>query len=114
MARKVLDSRSYVNCTSEVQYNPKALVYNPDRSDYVMPLNYERWGYYDSKTMEYVSDEEHYGGVLNFRVDGDRLTETDYHKTDYEAVDRCVYVGDMIYMTHYENNALQLDWMPYR
>ena len=111
---RVLDSKSYVNCTSEVQYNPKALVYNPDRNDFVMPLNYEYWGHYDSKTMEYVPDEELYGGVLNFRVDGDSLSETDYHKTDYEAVDRCVYVGDTIYMTHYENNTLALDWISYK
>lgn len=111
---KVLDSVSYVNCSSEVQSNPKALVYNPDRDDYIIPLNYERWGRIDSETKEYVFDEEYYGGVLNFKVNGGKIDEISRFKTDYDSVDRCVYVGDMIYMTHYVDYELQLDWVPYK
>ena len=111
---KVLDSVSYAYCSSEVQYNPKALVYNPERDDFIIPLNYEHWGHYDSETMEYVYNEEYYGGVLNFKVNGDKIDEISRFKTDYDSVERCVYVGDMIYMTHYVDYELQLDWVPYK
>ena len=111
---QVLDSMSFVNCDSPVQYNPKALVYNPDRGDYVIPLNYSDWGHYDSKTGEYVYVDEYHGGVLNFRVNGDKLEEISRYTTDYEEVDRCVYVGDDIYMTYYDNNTLNIDSVPYK
>ncbi|MBQ3264783.1 MAG: beta-propeller domain-containing protein [Ruminococcus sp.] len=113
---QVLDSISYVNCSSAVQYNPKALVYNPERSDYVIPLNYADWGHYDSATGEYVYDEEYYGGMLNFKVQDGKLTEIDRVSTDYFEVERCVYVGDYIYMTYYDDYSeydLQLDCVPY-
>ena len=112
---RVLDSISYVNCNSEVQYNPKALVYNPERDDYIIPLNYADWGHYDAETGEYVYTDEYYGGVLNFKVDGDHLTEIDRVKTDYDSVERCVYVGDYIYMTYYDDyTELLLDCAPYQ
>ena len=111
---KVLDSASYVNCSSEVQYNPKALVYNPDRDDYIIPLNYADWGHYDAETGDYVYRDEYYGGVLNFRVNGGKLEQISRYTTDYDAVDRCVYVGDYIYMTYYDDYDLQLDCVPYR
>ncbi len=111
---RVLDSKSYLSCYSEVQTNPKALVYNPDRDDYVMPMNFEHWGHFDSQKMEYVFEEETYGGVLNFRIQGDKLVESAYEKTAYNAVNRCVYVGNDIYMTYYENDELKLDSIPYR
>ena len=110
----VLDSKSYVDCYSEVQYNPKALVCNPERGDFIMPLNYEHWGYYDAETWEYVyDDEEFYGGVLNFRVDGDHLTEISRFRADCDSIERCVYVGDYIYMTHYEYDDILLDCAKY-
>ncbi|MBQ3330717.1 MAG: beta-propeller domain-containing protein [Ruminococcus sp.] len=111
---QVLDSASFVNCNSVVQYNPKALVYNPDRDDYIIPLNYSDWGHYDAKTGEYVYVDEYHGGVLNFRVNGDKLEQISRYSTDYEEVDRCVYVGDDIYMTYYDNDTLSIDSVPYK
>ena len=111
---KVLDSKSYLYCDSMVQYNPKALVYNPDRNDFIIPLNYSNWGHYDSAKQEYVYVDDYYGGVLNFRVDGGKLNEISRYKTDYDAVDRCVYVGDTIYMTHYEDDGLEIDSVKYK
>ena len=111
---QVLDSVSYVYCDSAVQYNPKALVYNPDRDDYIIPLNYSNWGHYDAKTGEYVYMDEYRGGVLNFRVNGDKLEEISRYQADYDAVDRCVYVGSDIYMTYYDNTTLNIDSEPYK
>ena len=111
---KVLDSKSYLYCDSMVQYNPKALVYNPDRDDFIIPLNYSNWGHYDSAKQEYVYVDDYYGGVLNFRVDGGKLNEISRYKTDYDAVDRCAYVGDTIYMTHYEDDGLEIDSVKYK
>ena len=107
-APKVLDSRSYVDYESPVTYNPRALVYNPDRGDYVIPLNY--YHYDSSGESEYMTDDEwdeywqsrteQYGGALNFRVEGGRIVETELYKSAHDRVERCVYVGDTVYMTY--------------
>lgn len=111
---QVLDSKSYVNCSSEVQYNPKALVYNPERDDFIIPLNYANWGRYDSELRQYVYEDEYYGGVLNFAVEGDRLIEIDRcNMMDCDAVHRCVYVGDTVYMTYYDDYVLMIASVPY-
>ena len=110
---RVLDSRSYVDCSSEAQYNPKALVVNPDRNDYVIPLNYCHWTVTDAEDYPY-GEEERRGGALNFRVDGDRLTEIAFYEADHAEVDRCVYVGDTVYMTCYEDGELKLDTARYQ
>lgn len=110
-APKVLDSKSYVNYYSAVMYNPKALVYNPERGDFVIPLNYEYYGGwefdYDSGNSTNEKDE-FYGGVLNFRIENGKIVETDLYRSKCESVDRCVYVGDTVYMT-YLNDDLELD-----
>ena len=94
---QVLDSRSYLHSYSEVMYNPKALIYNADRDDFVIPLNYYYWNY-DEDTDEYTSEE--YGGMLNFAVRDGKIVETDRYRSVYNSIDRCVYVGDTIYMTY--------------
>jgi uncharacterized secreted protein with C-terminal beta-propeller domain len=113
---KVLDSRSYVNYNSAVTYNPRALVYNAERNDYLIPLSY----YYYDDSDEYVWSEgddddawemwyqsrvEQYGGALNFTVKDGRLVETDLIRTESDTVDRAVYVGGTIYMTSYDENG---------
>ena len=111
---RVLDSESYIDCESAVQYNPKALVYNPERNDYIIPLNYAHWGSFDPETYEYNVNEEYYGGVLNFKIEDGQLVQIHRYTTDYDAVDRCVYVGDNIYMTYYDDNELKIDSVPYQ
>ena len=109
---KVLDSRSYVNYTSQVMYEPRSLVYNPDRDDYIVPVNYYYYDGDDEYTYEYDtwsyeewdnyynSHTEQYGGALNFRVEGGRIVETGLYRSSADSVDRCLYVGDTIYMTY--------------
>lgn len=114
---KVLDTKVYENCSSAVQYDPKALVYNADRSDYIVPLNEDYWGEFDSATGEYVDDEYHRGGVLNFKVENDKLVEIGRYQSDHESIDRCVYVGDTVYMTYRdaENDyELNIDSVKYK
>ena len=109
---KVLDSKSYVDYYSAVMYNPKALVYNPERGDFVIPINYEYYGgwdfEYNSKDQNNNKNDEFYGGVLNFKIENGKIIETDLYRSDCESVDRCVYVGDTVYMT-YLNDDLELD-----
>ncbi|MCH5298866.1 MAG: beta-propeller domain-containing protein [Ruminococcus sp.] len=83
---KVLDSKIYANYYSEVQYNPKALVYNADRNDFVIPYDYS--GDYD----------EDYCGMINFKVENGKIKEIDQRKADLDSVDRCLYVEDTVYM----------------
>lgn len=109
---QVLDSRSYLNCSSEVMYNPKALVYNADRGDFVIPLNYYRWDY-DEDTDEWSSEQ--YGGMLNFAVLDGKITEIDRYRSEQEYIERCVYVGDTIYMTYSDTNgSIHLESVSYR
>ena len=113
---QVLDSRSYVNFSSAVTYNPRALVYNADRNDYLIPLNYyfydydEEPNFYKNDSWDeeawrnwYNSHVEQYGGALNFTVKNGELVETDLIRTECDSVDRCVYVGDTVYMTTYND-----------
>ena len=112
---RVLDTMVYEECSSEVQYNPKALVYNPDRDDYIVPLNYYHWGEYDSERGEYQYEDEWYGGALNFRIRDNQLVEVERYKVDHDAVERCVYIGDTVYMTYRDQNgALQIESAAYK
>ena len=125
---KVLDSKSYVNYSSDVTYNPKALVYNPERGDYVIPMNYylysepnedygsetDNWSYEDWESY-WEKNTVRYGVVLNFSVENGKIVETDFAKTDHPEIGRCVYVGDDIYMTYTDdNNSVHLDSVSYK
>ena len=106
---QVLDSLSFVEYDSPVQYDPKALVYNRSRNDFVIPLNYHHYGYYDYDKDVYHDDDCH-GGMLNFKVEDGKLKVTDRYQADYTYdVERCVYVGDTVYMTYQGNDGLALD-----
>ena len=109
-APKVLDTKTYDYCFSKVQYNPKALLVNFDRGDFTIPLNYEKYNYidydyYPKSSYEEESATERHSGVLNFRVDGGKINVIDNYVsgefgyyTANTVVDRCVYIGDYIYM----------------
>ena len=108
---KVLDGKSYVKYESAVMTNPKALVYNPDRKDFILPLNnadYGEWIQDEQGDYSYVSNSDCYGGMLNFRIENGKIVETERYSADFDAVDRCVYVGDYIYMTYYGNDGLDI------
>lgn len=90
---KVLDSREYKDRSSDAQYDHKALVVNKDEGWYALP--YMSW-----------SDET--GGVLQFRISGDRLEETaDF--TGETGIDRCLYIEDYIYGLGYDEDMI-ISW----
>lgn len=107
---KVLDTKVYDYCNSDVQNNPKALLVNFERGDFTIPLNYEKYNYidynyYPKSSYEEESTTERHSGVLNFRVDNGKINVIDNYisgEFGYYAgntpVDRCVYIGDYIYM----------------
>ena len=124
---KVLDSKSYVNYSSEVQYNPKALIYNPDRNDYIVPLSYYHYDYgdeyidgddeWDDDAWEswYDAHTEQYGAVLNFRIENGSIVVTELHITPHDEINRCVYIGDTVYMIYYgDGGEAHLDSFSYR
>ena len=111
----IIDAMVYENCSSAVQTNPKALVYNPDRGDFVIPLNEEYWGEIDTEKGEYVESEDNRGGMLDFKVEKGRLKEVDHHETEHTLIERCAYVGDTVYMTYRDkDDAIQIETAAYK
>ena len=99
---KVLDEKAYPGCDSEVMSEPRALIYNPDRGDWLIPLNA-----YDVPVVdEYGCDDIGYrGGALNFKVQDGKLVEIDRPVADAKEsryINRCLYVGENIYMIYNE------------
>jgi uncharacterized secreted protein with C-terminal beta-propeller domain len=90
---KVLDSKEYKDRSSDVQYNHKALVVNNREGWYALPY----WSWNDET-----------GGVLQFRVSGDRLDETaDY--TGETGIDRCLYIDEYLYGLGYDEDVI-ISW----
>ena len=117
---KVLDTKIFRNYSSEVQNNPKALLVNFERYDYTIPMNYYKWGEYDSKTQEYIDYEKPVtkSGSLNFCIDNGKITVVDDYTSDvikgeYATVDRCVYIGGNIYLLGSENPYAAYDSIDY-
>ncbi|MEF2885146.1 MAG: beta-propeller domain-containing protein, partial [Ruminococcus sp.] len=103
---KVLDTKVFKNYYSDVQYNPKALLVNFERGDYTIPYSYSDWNAWDDAYYE-TRKIENRSGVINFCVDGGKINIVDEYVSDvfrYSTVDRCVYVGDMIYMLGYDSD----------
>gem|GEM_PF-4959414 len=110
----IFDAAVYENCTSAVQNNPNALVYNSDRGDYIVPLNEEYWGEIDTEKGEYVESEDNRGGVLDFKVEKGKIKEVKRYETDHKSIERCTYVGDNIYMIYRDkDDAIQIDTVKY-
>lgn len=97
---KVLDEKIYRSCESEAIDEPRAFVKNPDRGDYLIPLNY--YEYKINKNMDYLDTVVH-GGALNFKVENGKIVEIARPEVkvthDYDdVINRCLYVGDYIYL----------------
>ena len=110
----MLDERVYPDEYSEVMGDPRALVYNPDRGDYLIPMNHEYIRTIDNKDKasggeddtdvtedDFVS--EIYGGALNFKVENGKIVEIDRPELelgddDNNMINRCLYVGNVYYM----------------
>lgn len=83
---EVLDSHVVKYAYSDVQEEPKALVYNPERDCYTVPV-------YDMA----------YGGAYTFSLKSDKINELDYYTPqNMENCDRCVFIGDKIYLADCE------------
>ena len=105
---KVLDEKAYPRYDSDVIYEPRALVFNPDRGDYLIPLNGEFLVELkaDGKAVTDESGHQRFGysgGALNFKVENGKLVEIDLPQfTDASSegvrINRCLYVGDTYYL----------------
>ena len=100
---KVLDTKIFPNCSSEVQYNPKALLVNFERGDYSIPYNYSKDFEYTDGAYRDSETPESRCGLINFRIDGGKInviqdyTSKKFTK-EYDDVTRCVYIGDYMYL----------------
>ena len=106
---KVLDTKVFENYYSEVQYNPRALLFNPERNDYTIPFGKTEWLNGDSIPEDadayWMPDYKMTTGVINFKVENGKLVITDEYASDMfnnenceGTVERCVYVGNTVYM----------------
>lgn len=104
---KVLDEKIYRDYYSPVMEEPRALVYNPDRGDYLIPLDFYD-AHLDSDIDYYMPDIR--GGALNFAVENGRIVERGLYQvntdnSDADIIERCLYVGDTIFMISREYYA---------
>jgi uncharacterized secreted protein with C-terminal beta-propeller domain len=99
---KVLDTLDK-NDYSEVMYNTRSLVYNPQRDDYIIPLRFEE----SSKRMPI-------GGMMNIKVENDKIHLADEYKINGNLVRRCVYIGDYIYLLTNSDDEDQIDSVKYK
>ena len=98
---KVLDTKVFENCYSAVQSNPKALLVNTERNDFTIP--YVFYGY---DHRDYYTNNDNSTGVINFRITDGKIDIVDEYRSEVfrsddnssAEVDRCVYIGDTIYM----------------
>lgn len=101
-APKVLDTKIFPYYSSEVQYNPKALLVNFERGDYAIPIQYYKYGDWENGVYHYSDYGETKTGMVNFRVDNGKINIIDDYtskvfKND-DMVNRCVYSGDYVYL----------------
>lgn len=110
----VIDSKIFEYRDSQVQYNPKALLVNFERGDYTIPYNY---ACYNSYYNDNPDDDKLYSGIINFRIDNGKINIVDDYISekfgrdmDNVVLDRCVYIGDYIYMVGDQTNVYYADY----
>lgn len=127
---RVLDTKVFEGYSSAVQYNPKALLVNPQRGEYTLPYSYYHWVESDvlADGDEYASAgwmEEQKSGVISFVVENGKIAirqETavfDEKNPEVDnAVDRCVYVDDTLYLIESlfsgDSHGIAVEALPYR
>lgn len=101
----VSDTRVFNGVYSEVQSNPKALLYNSKRNDYTIPFYKNGLTDDDEDSAYYNKYAGHQSGIINFKVTDGKISVTDiYSSPEFYGVynmcdvDRCVNVDDYIYM----------------
>ena len=101
---KVLDEKVFKNVYSQVQSNPRALMYNPERGDFCLAVtkNNDSYSYsFDTGVLQF-----HVNSKGSIKVDKEYISE----QHEYEAV-RCTWVEDNIYIL-FDDEEL-IDSIPY-
>lgn len=103
----VLDSKEYPY-TSPAQNNIKALLINKDAGYYAFAYDVQQ--VYDGETDSLINPDgyDNHGGVLTFEIKDGKLVETnDFASKKAIYLQRCVYVGDYIYVLNV-NDEMQI------
>lgn len=93
---RVLDEQVFKGYSSEVQYQPKALVYDAEKGTYFIPYS----------TYAYDSDK-YSTGVLGIKIDGKEIAPATRYKVnadEYDTIYRCTFVDDYLYMFNYSDD----------
>ena len=115
---KIIDTKVFEDYTSDVQYDPKALLVNFDRGDYTIPFTSVVQPM-DEDTGRYVEPVVT-GGTINFKIENGKIVVVDDYTSDkLSSVRRCCYVDDMIYLfsNYYHNGSYiddAIDCVPYK
>lgn len=111
---KALDTKSYVKYYSEVQGNPNALVYNPDRDEYLIPLNYDESFVSSSDKEAKAESATAEGGMLCFKLVDGKIVESDKQKAECSYIERCEYLEDYVYMFGYDLEGIHIESAKYK
>ncbi len=103
----VSDTKVFEGVYSDVQSDPKALLYNSERNDYTIPY----YSVFFADNLERTMIDKRYDtGIINFKVADGKISVTDKYSSEVfsdtkqmKAVNRCVYVGANIYMINCDN-----------
>lgn len=93
---KVLDEQVFKGYSSEVQYQPKALVYDAEKDTYFIP--------YDTC---YFDSGKYSTGVLGIKIDGKEIAPATRYKVstdEYNTIYRCTFVDDYLYMFNFNGD----------
>lgn len=102
----VLDSKEY-ECTSNAQYNIKALLINNDAGYYAFA--YDTPFYYTDE-LEQSGENAILGGIITFEINKNKLVETNDFKSEKAIhLNRCVYIGDYIYALNTDKEIQSYD-----
>lgn len=91
---KVLDEQVFKGYSSEVQYQPKALVYDAEKDTYFIP-------YFTSS----FDSDKYSTGALGIKIDGKEIAPATRYKVnagEYNTIYRCTFVDDYLYMFNFD------------
>lgn len=93
---KVTDTKSFKYYYSAVQEEPKALMVNPNKKTYTLPFKLGSENF-DVEEAENIIKE--FSGIINFKVDNGKIISLKkVYSKKLKDVERCIYIGDNIYM----------------
>lgn len=93
---RVLDEQVFKGYSSEVQYQPKALVYDAEKDIYFIP-------YFTSS----FDSDKYSTGALGIKIDGKEIAPAKRYKVnagEYNTIYRCTFVDDYLYMFNFDGN----------